>query len=153
MTPANPVTAADTEGALPVGGSPVVIDTNIVLDLFVFKDAASLPLAKALATGELQWLATQAMRDELARVLDYPQIAPRLAFYKLAAGDVLARFDAQARLVDAAPKASITCSDADDQKFIDLAVARQALLLSKDRDVISMTKRLAAQGVQAQAAI
>jgi hypothetical protein len=30
-------------------------------------------------------------------------------------------------------KASLTCGDADDQKFIDLIVAHQALLLSKDQ--------------------
>jgi hypothetical protein len=41
------------------------------------------PLRKALEAGELDWLATQAMRDELERVLAYPQIVPRLAFYEL----------------------------------------------------------------------
>ena len=66
------------------------------------------------------------MRDELARVLAYPQIVPRLAFYRLEAGDVLAAFDRQSRLVDVAPKAAMTCNDPDDQKFIDLAVAHQA---------------------------
>ncbi|WP_411885643.1 putative toxin-antitoxin system toxin component, PIN family [Polaromonas sp. YR568] len=129
---------------------PVVLDTNIVLDVFVFNDAAAQPLKKALEAGELDWLATQAMRDELARVLAYPQIIPRLAFYELDAGDVLAAFDRHARLVDAAAKAAVTCSDADDQKFIDTAVAAKALLLSKDRDVLSMQKRLLAQGVRAQ---
>ena len=50
-------------------------------------------------------------------------------------------------------QANVTCSDADDQKFIDLAVAHQALLLSKDQAVISMRKRLLAQGVRAQTAL
>ena len=125
----------------------IVIDTNIVLDLFVFNDAAALPLKSSLADGELDWLATQPMRDELERVLAYPQIVPRLFFYKLAAGDVLADFDKFARLVEVPLKAALTCSDADDQKFIDLAVTHKALLLSKDKAVISLTKRLLAQGV------
>ena len=132
---------------------PVVLDTNIVLDLFVFNDAASAPLKAALETRELDWLATQSMRDELARVLAYPQIVPRLNFYQLTAEDVLAAFDQHARIVEVAPKASVTCSDADDQKFIDLAVAHQALLLSKDQHLLSMRKRLLAQGIRAQAAM
>ncbi len=131
----------------------IVLDTNIVLDVFVFNDAAALPVRQALEAGELDWLATQAMRDELARVLAYPQIVPRLAFYQLSADDVLAAFDRHARLQEVAGKAGVTCSDPDDQKFIDLAVASQALLLSKDRAVISMAKRLLAHGVRAQEAI
>jgi putative PIN family toxin of toxin-antitoxin system len=131
----------------------VVLDTNIVLDLFVFNDAASSPLKTALGAGELDWLATPPMRDELARVLDYPQIVPRLKFYQLTAEDVLAAFDRHARITAVPDKASITCSDADDQKFIDLAVAHQALLLSKDQHVLSMRKRLLAQGIRAQAAM
>jgi putative PIN family toxin of toxin-antitoxin system len=132
---------------------PVVLDTNIVLDVFVFNDAAAQPLKKALEAGELDWLATQAMRDELERVLAYPQIIPRLAFYQLSAADVLAAFDRHARLTEVATKAGVTCSDPDDQKFIDLAVAGKTLLLSKDQHVLSMRKRLVGLGVRAQAAI
>ena len=131
----------------------VVLDTNIVLDVFVFNDAAAIPLKKALESGDIHWLATQPMRDELARVLAYPQIVPRLSFYQLTADDVLAAFDRHARITEVAAKASLTCSDADDQKFIDLAVAHQALLLSKDRHVLSMRKRLLAQEIRAQAAM
>jgi putative PIN family toxin of toxin-antitoxin system len=131
----------------------VVIDTNIILDLFVFADAAANPVLLALQAGALDWIATQPMRDELARVLGYPQIVPRLAFYRLSADDVLAAFDRHARLQEVAAKARLNCSDPDDQKFIDLAVAGKALLLSKDRHVLSMSKRLLAHGVRAQRAI
>ena len=131
----------------------VVIDTNIILDVFVFADAAAKPVRQALDTGKLDWIATQPMRDELARVLDYPQIVPRLAFYRLSANDVLAAFDRHARLLDIALKARLNCSDPDDQKFIDLAVAEKALLLSKDRHVLSMSKRLLALGVRSRAAL
>ena len=132
---------------------PLILDTNIVLDAFLFNDPAAEPVRQALAQQELDWLATQPMRDELVRVLAYPKIAARLAFYKLSASDVLARFDQHTRIVDVAPKASVTCSDADDQKFIDLAIQHRALLLSKDRDVLSMRKRLLAMGIRAQAAM
>lgn len=130
-----------------------MLDTNIVLDVFVFNDSAAQPLKQSLLDGQLDWLATQPMRDELARVLAYPQIVPRLDFYGLQAADVLGAFDKHARIVAVAPKAAVTCSDADDQKFIDLAVVHKALLLSKDRAVISMAKRLLAHGIRAQAAM
>jgi putative PIN family toxin of toxin-antitoxin system len=128
----------------------IVLDTNIVLDIFVFNDPASLPLRQALQQGRLRWLATQAMRDELERVLAYPQIVPHLACSQINAADVLAQFDRHAQLTPDAPKAAVTCSDADDQKFIDLAVAYRATLLSKDRAPLRMKKRLAALGVCVQ---
>jgi predicted nucleic acid-binding protein len=90
------------------------------------------------------------MRVELERVLGYPQIVPRLAFYQLSAADVLAHFDARARLLPVPAKAPVTCSDADDQMFIDLAVAQRSTLLSKDKAVTSMARRLLALGVNAK---
>lgn len=134
-------------------GCPVVLDTNIVLDVFVFNDVAARPLKQALQAGELDWLATPAMRDELARVLAYQKIVARLAFCQLGAPVVLAAFDRHSHLTEVAAKANAACSDPDDQKFIDLAVARRALLLSKDRAIISMKKRLLALGTRVQVAI
>ncbi|MGE0332358.1 MAG: putative toxin-antitoxin system toxin component, PIN family [Ramlibacter sp.] len=128
----------------------IILDTNIVLDAFVFSDVATLPIRDGLTAGTLQWIATQSMRDELQRVLAYPKIIPRLAFYQLDAAQVLAAFDRHARIVEVAPKADITCKDPDDQKFIDLAVARGALLLSKDAAVLSMARRLQARGAAAR---
>ena len=130
-----------------------VLDTNIVLDAWVFNDPAAQPLKLALASKRIRWLATPAMRAELARVLTYPKILARLAFYKLGVEQVLAQFDGQAQMVDVASKANITCRDPDDQKFIDLAVVHKATLLSKDRAVLCMKKRLCALGVRAQIAI
>lgn len=147
---------SDLGGAQLLSATPgqlVVIDTNIIMDLFVFSDAAAKPVRQALERGELDWIATQPMRDELERVLGYPQIVPRLNFYQLSAIHVLALFDRHARLVEVANKARLNCSDPDDQKFIDLAVAGKTLLLSKDRHVLSMSKRLLAHGVRAQAAL
>jgi putative PIN family toxin of toxin-antitoxin system len=131
--------------------SDLVLDTNIVLDLLVFDDAATGSLRAALAGGTQQWVATTAMREELLRVLDYPQIVKSLSHHGRTAAAVLAQFDATVRVVEVAPKAPVTCKDPDDQKFIDLAVARRAALLSKDRAVLCMAKRLAALGVSAGA--
>jgi putative PIN family toxin of toxin-antitoxin system len=121
----------------------LVLDTNIVLDLFVFADARTRALNEHLERGGADWLATAAMRDELERVLAYAHIESRLDFYRLQAVDVLTRFDRHARIVEVPAKAPVTCKDPDDQKFIDLAVAHRSMLLSKDAAVLAMTKRLA----------
>jgi len=130
-----------------------VVDTNIVLDLFVFADAQAQPLRNGLQSGTLRWIATAPMREELARVLAYPKIVARMQFYQRSAAEVLQHMDALVHWVDVAPKANVTCKDVDDQKFIDLAVAHRAQLLSKDAAVLCMKKRLIALGVTAQAAI
>lgn len=131
----------------------IVLDTNIVLDLLVFKDPLTQPLQAALSTGALRWIATPAMRDELERVLAYPQIAKRLAFYALLPEAVLAARDALVHTVAVADKAPVTCKDPDDQRFIDLAVAHRCTVLSKDHAVLCMEKRLLALGAHARAAI
>lgn len=126
----------------------LVIDTNIALDLLVFEDPAAEPLREALHARSLGWLATPAMREELLRVLDYPQIAQRLGTRALSAQAVLDRFDGLVCMAPEAAKAAYTCRDPDDQKFIDLAVAHAAPLISKDAAVLCMAKRLSRVGVR-----
>ena len=126
----------------------LVLDTNIVLDLWVYEDAAVEPLRLMLADPHTQWLATASMREELARVLAYPQIAKRLAARALPAETVLVQFDQRAHIEPAAAKAPCTCKDKDDQIFIDLAVQHRATLVSKDAEVLCMAKRLAKLGVE-----
>ncbi len=129
------------------GAQPIVIDTNIVLDLLLFEDPTIVPLREALQQGRLQWLATPRMREELARVLHYPQIAKRATYHGRENESVLAAMDAQVHWVEPAPRCGVVCKDADDQCYIDLALERQALLLSKDGHVLRLRKRLAKQGV------
>lgn len=124
-----------------------VLDTNIVLDLCVFDDPAADALRQSLQAGRSRWLATASMREELARVLDYPQIAQRLSARAITARTVLDFFDHHAQLQPDAPKAPYTCKDADDQKFIDLAVHHRAALHSKDAHILCMKNRLARCGV------
>jgi putative PIN family toxin of toxin-antitoxin system len=132
---------------------PLVLDTNIVLDAFLFNDPTTQSLKLALAAKKIRWLATQDMRAELVRVLAYPKIVARLTYYQICAEQVLSQFDEQAQIVDAAPKASVTCRDPDDQKFIDLAVAHKTVLLSKDQAVLCLAKRLSALDVRTQSTL
>lgn len=121
----------------------LILDTNIVLDLLLFKDPQALQFQSALNLSRWQWIATAAMRDELAHVLRYTHIQSRMDFYQVNATQILTAFDQDVSLVDEAPPIHIRCKDTDDQKFIDLAVAHKATLLSKDKAVLKLRKRLA----------
>lgn len=64
--------------------------------------------------------------------------------------DLLARFDRCCVLCPPAPACAIRCGDPDDQPFIDLAVARRAVLVSKDKAVLRLRRQMAAIGVTVQ---
>jgi len=129
------------------GSQAWVIDTNIVLDLWLFEDPATIPLRAALQSGAISHLATASMRDELERVLTYPHLVKRMAKSSIQAQDILSRFDEYLLAAAPAAKAACTCKDPDDQKFIDLAVAHAVPLLSKDNAILCMKKRLFQSGV------
>lgn len=125
----------------------LVLDTNIVLDLLLFADPNTALLRQLLQTGALRWVATAPMRNELERVLAYDHIAPRVAFHGLSTASVLAAFDAQVHCVPVAERVpAVVCRDTDDQPFLDLAAAHGAVLLSKDRAVVALRKRLRQHG-------
>jgi putative PIN family toxin of toxin-antitoxin system len=126
----------------------LVIDTNIALDVLVFEDPATQALRQALEQRQCRWLITQSMLDEARRVLDYPLIARRMATRELRVDGVMARWHELSTLLEPAPKAAYTCKDADDQKFIDLAVQHSCVLLSKDAAVLCMARRLQRVGAQ-----
>jgi putative PIN family toxin of toxin-antitoxin system len=134
---------AGYEGPAP---RPVVLDTNVVLDMLIFDDPLVPPIRALLAQGALRWIANAAQRVELERVLHYSQIAPRVAYYGRTAEGVLAAFDAAVHTVDAAPRIRYVCTDPDDQHFLDLAVAHRAVLVSKDKAVLKLRKRVGLLG-------
>jgi putative PIN family toxin of toxin-antitoxin system len=129
----------------------LVIDTNIVLDLFVFRDEAVRTLNDDLANRKVQWLATRPMREELACVLSYEHVGARMSAMNVSSQQVLEAFDTHAQLVAEPPACPITCRDGDDQKFIDLAVAHGARLLSKDKQVLALRRKLARIAIEVSA--
>lgn len=121
----------------------LILDTNIVLDLLVFAQETTIrTCADLLATGALHWVSNARQRIELERVLAYPQLAPRVAYWEHTTDSVLAEFDARATLLPAAPRCRCICTDADDQHYLDLAAAHSAILLSRDRAVLKQRKRM-----------
>ncbi|MEZ5613631.1 MAG: putative toxin-antitoxin system toxin component, PIN family [Rhodocyclaceae bacterium] len=120
----------------------LVLDTNVVLDLLHFSDPAAAPIRRALRTGKAVCCSNAACRDELARVLSYPQ-------FKIPGHEVRRILDAYAALAqfcDAAAGATLPplpqCRDPDDQKFLELAQAAKAdLLVSKDKALLALAKK------------
>ena len=113
--PAHPPDPATPAAAL------VVLDTNVVLDLWLFGDARAQPLRPFAA--------------------DWP--APP--------AQVLATVHASARLVQqpAAGPPAPRCTDTDDQKFIDLAWAWPAsVLFSRDRAVLKLARAAQRRSLQ-----
>ncbi len=129
-------------GRKPPDMHTVVLDTNVVLDLWVFDDPRFQGLSQAVQ-HEVRWIATLEMREEFARVLHYAHLARICQQRQLQVEQLLQRFDQSAQILSVAAKAPYTCKDPDDQKFIDLAVAHQASLYSKDKCVLAMRNRLA----------
>lgn len=130
---------------------PVIIDTNRVLDLWLFDDPQVAALKQVVQGGAVRWLATAAMRAELARVLGYAAVTRQLQRRQCDGAPVLAAFDAWAQVTPAAPAAGVRCADRDDQMFIDLALAWRAELFSKDREVLALARPLAPLGVAVRA--
>ena len=128
----------------------VVLDTNIVLDLLLFEDPAVVPLRQTIENGTAQFLTTIAMREEFERVLAYPKIARWRQSHGKTSDEMLALFDRLSQSTAPAASTPVRCTDPDDQIFIDLAVAHKAFLLTKDRAVLSLRKRLAGLGAIVQ---
>jgi len=127
----------------------VVLDTNVVLDWLVFRNPECTALAAAVVSGDLSWVATRAMRDELAHVLARGHLdawEPDLAALWALWGRLCTELPTPE---PTGPPGRLRCSDPDDQKFIDLAIASKARwLLSRDRAVLKLSRRLRERGVE-----
>ena len=128
--------------ALPV--PRIVLDTNVCLDLFLFRDPACAVLMAALQEGRVQAVCRDDGREEWRRVLYYPQlpidntIRPGLS----EAFDRLIHYLPAAKLSEEDAARLPRCGDPDDQKFMELALATQARwLLSKDNELLKLDGR------------
>lgn len=120
----------------------VVLDTNVVLDLFHFDDALTRPLRHALETGALRAAASEATFGEWLRVLTYPAFGLSVAHQ----AGLAARYRAVCAISEGlAATGAPPCRDPDDQKFLDLAARLRVPLVSKDRAVLRLRRRCAPQ--------
>ena len=123
----------------------LVLDTNIWLDWLVFHDSSLLYLKRAHAEGKTEIVIDTACEAELERVLAYDLARHTLDAAAQAAA--LAECRKVVKRIDtAAPeeerKRLPRCVDADDQKFLELALAARAdILITKDHKLLELARR------------
>jgi uncharacterized protein len=122
----------------------VVLDTNIALSLYAFKDSRFAAIREARDRGELIFLTNDECFKEFVRVLGYRQI--RLEEQQR--DGVAARYRnalefVQPNLPDAASRPPVPkCRDRDDQKFLELANLGMAeVLISADAMVLGVARK------------
>jgi predicted nucleic acid-binding protein len=127
-----------------VAAPRVVLDTNVLLDLWVFADPAVAPLAAALAAGRLQPVRSAATDGELRAVL----ARPVFALSPERQGELVADWLAGALAVEAPPVTGLRCRDPLDPKYVELAVAAGArFLVTRDRALLALARRARDRGI------
>ncbi|RQP21175.1 PIN domain-containing protein [Piscinibacter terrae] len=142
MTSSADPTATDTVPSL-------VLDTNVVLDWLVFRHPSCSSLSGHLESGRLRWIVSANLRGELEHVLARGVAQAYVPDLPLiwSAWDRLAS-TAEPRSLQG-PASRVRCTDPDDQKFIDLALAHGARwLLSRDRAVLKLARRTRPLGLE-----
>jgi putative PIN family toxin of toxin-antitoxin system len=127
----------------------IVLDTNVCLDLFVFRDPRWTHLHAALKDGSVEAITREDCRMEWSIVLRYPH----LKLDDAARIQVAAEFDALIRCTgmpavnDAALKLPI-CKDKDDQKFLELSRDINAdVLITKDKALLKLARKTRRDGL------
>lgn len=125
----------------------LVLDTNIVLDLLVFRDPRADWIRDGIAQEQFELIYSSEMLVELTDVIARPQFS-QSAFDQ---STLLSSWTQMATHRPTPPRCSFRCNDPDDQPFIDLAYHyRPSQLLSKDRKILQMQGILITHGVWIQ---
>lgn len=125
----------------------LVLDTNVALDVFVFGDPVGGAIRAALAAGEVALVVDEACREEWIAVLGYPALGLSAERREAALQDFDAHVQCLQALMLPPGRKLPRCADPDDQKFLELALASGACwLLSKDKAVLQLARRIAREG-------
>jgi predicted nucleic acid-binding protein len=125
----------------------LILDTNVILDLLVFKDPSAEPIRILLDARLVDAVRSEASTLELIDVIQRPA-------FKLSREEqeiILQAWESNTRLLENAmiEEAPFTCRDLDDQVFINMAYSiRPALLLSKDLRVLELQTIAKPHGVE-----
>jgi uncharacterized protein len=123
----------------------LVLDTNIWLDVLVFRDPGIAAICEAHAARRAEILADAEGEAELVRALGYDFGKRSLGAAAQAAR--LAEFrqmSVHAKSKSAAGSATLPlCRDPDDQKFLETALAVHAdILITKDKALLDLARRV-----------
>jgi putative PIN family toxin of toxin-antitoxin system len=124
----------------------LVIDTNVLLDLFVFHDPRWNGLLDALRSGAIQGVTREDCRQEWLHVLHYPHLPLDEGTRQAAVAECDQLIEISNAAATAAPLPA--CKDRDDQKFLELARdAQAAVLVTKDKALLKLARRTAKAGM------
>ena len=119
----------------------LVLDTNVVMDLFHFRAPPLAPLMAAIESGAVICLANEQTLAELARVTGYKQFCLDDAGRQRIFEAYRAQVTLIAESVDPALPLLPKCRDPDDQMFLELALAGHAdMLISRDNQVLKLAR-------------
>ncbi len=127
----------------------IVIDTNVCLDLFVFRDPRWQRLLTALQDGSIDAVTRSDCRTEWQIVLNYPH----LPLDALSRQRSSTEFDALIRCLPTLSEGGARtrlplCRDRDDQKFLELARdAHASMLLTKDKALLKLAGKIRRAGL------
>lgn len=120
----------------------LVIDTNVVLDLFHFDRPSTRALMPLIEQRDALCFACPATVEELGHVITRPEFGRDEA----AAAQVISRYRQLALCVTDPPATPVLpqCRDASDQKFLLLAWSVSAdLLVTRDKALLKLARRVA----------
>jgi putative PIN family toxin of toxin-antitoxin system len=117
----------------------IVIDTNVLLDLWVFEDPTVAPLRVALDKGVCFALRSRETDAELLDVLARPQFGLSADRQQ----SLLVAWRRRALLIERVFPAPWQCTDPHDQPFLDLAMTAHAqVLVTKDKALLRLYRKV-----------
>jgi len=124
----------------------LVLDTNVWLDWLVFAEPSAAPVREAVATQRAAVCIDERLEAELVRVLAYD--LGKHSIDAAAQAACLAECRRLALRIEAAKPLETSlprCRDADDQKFLEAALAARAdFLVTKDQALLELAGRVSA---------
>ncbi|HZW14287.1 MAG TPA: putative toxin-antitoxin system toxin component, PIN family [Noviherbaspirillum sp.] len=128
----------------------IVIDTNVCLDLFVFRDPRWATLHAALRARTIEAVTRDDCRTEWLKVLEYKHLPLDSQSRPAVAAefdDLITCIDSGASEINSSVRLPL-CSDPDDQKFLELARdAGAQTLITKDKALLKLGRKTAREGL------
>ena len=127
------------------GAASLVLDTNVLLDLWLFDDPSVRALRAGIEAGRLRPLRSTDCDAEFAEVIGRGQFG----LDEAARQEMLARWMRYSEPIANIAPAPLTCADPDDQKFLDAAFSAGAdWLLTRDKALLKLARRAELAGLR-----
>lgn len=120
-----------------------VLDPNILVSAVISTQGAPAELLRRWLAGDYELVVSDALLDELERVLAYPRL--RLRVSEEETGELVELLRRAARHANDPPDRPRRSADPDDDYLIALAQAERAVLVTADRHLLELADRFPIQ--------